>query len=199
MNRRHLLVRLSMTGRSEHHDGSGKAAARIAAEELLGERNDVVRDSVPLMVRELVEAEVCALSGPELGERAEGGRATHRNGNRHRAWHARRGARCGNSQVQAGGDCRAFSSVHVCGVSDRRAPGERSLGPLASGPGLHRERAWTPPRAQAQDPSTSARGVKLSRDGDCAALLDDLFSRYEGPVAVYLPRADGQPYRPNRF
>lgn len=68
----------------------GNAAARSAAEQLLAENADVVRESVAFMVRELVEAEVSALIGAELGERSEG-RLTHRNGYRHRAWNTRAG------------------------------------------------------------------------------------------------------------
>jgi transposase-like protein len=68
----------------------GTAAARSAAEELLRDHGDVVRESVAFMVRELIEAEVSRLIGAELGERSEG-RVTHRNGYRHRAWNTRAG------------------------------------------------------------------------------------------------------------
>lgn len=58
-------------------------------------------------------------------------------------------------------------------------------------PGLHDVRKrWT---------QLDQLEVKLSRDADREALLDDLFSLYERTVAAKLPRADGQPYRPNRF
>ena len=68
----------------------GKTAARSAAENMLTEHQDVVRESVAFMVRELIEAEVSQLVGAELGERSEQ-RFTHRNGYRHRRWDTRAG------------------------------------------------------------------------------------------------------------
>jgi transposase-like protein len=68
----------------------GTTAARSAAEELLRDHGDVVRESVAFMVGELIEAEVSRLIGAELGERSTE-RVTHRNGYRHRAWDTRAG------------------------------------------------------------------------------------------------------------
>lgn len=46
---------------------------REAVEGVLGvERADVLRESVAVMVREMMEAEVAQLAGAELGERAPG-------------------------------------------------------------------------------------------------------------------------------
>jgi putative transposase len=68
----------------------GKTAARDAAQSMLSEHGDCVRESVAFMVRELIEAEVSQLVGAELGERSED-RSTHRNGYRHRRWDTRAG------------------------------------------------------------------------------------------------------------
>ncbi len=68
----------------------GKTAARSAVESMLAEHQDVVRESVVFMVRELIEAEVSQLIGAELGERSDD-RSTQRNGYRHRRWDTRAG------------------------------------------------------------------------------------------------------------
>jgi putative transposase len=54
------------------------------------EHGDVIRESVRVVARELMEAEVCELIGAERGERTED-RATHRNGYRARRWDTRAG------------------------------------------------------------------------------------------------------------
>jgi putative transposase len=69
---------------------------RMAIEEvvrkvLLDEHSDVLRESLKLLVRELMEAEVSELIGAELGERRPDDRATHRNGYRERRWDTRAG------------------------------------------------------------------------------------------------------------
>jgi transposase-like protein len=58
---------------------------------LLDEHADVLRESLKLLVRELMEIEVSELIGAELGERRPGDRATHRNGYRERRWDTRAG------------------------------------------------------------------------------------------------------------
>ena len=58
---------------------------------LLDERADVLRESLKLLVRELMEVEVSELIGAELGERRPDDRATHRNGYRSRRWDTRAG------------------------------------------------------------------------------------------------------------
>ena len=68
----------------------GKTTARSAVETMLNDHQDVVRESVAFMVRELIEAEVSQLVGAELGERSES-RSTHRNGYRQRRWDTRAG------------------------------------------------------------------------------------------------------------
>lgn len=68
----------------------GKTDARSAVETMLTDHQDVVRESVAFMVRELIEAEVSQLIGAELGERTAD-RSTHRNGYRHRRWDTRAG------------------------------------------------------------------------------------------------------------
>jgi putative transposase len=58
---------------------------------LLDEHADVLRESLKLFVRELMELEVSELVGAELGERRPDDRATHRNGYRPRRWDTRAG------------------------------------------------------------------------------------------------------------
>ena len=58
---------------------------------MLDEHADVLRESLQLLVRELMEVEVSELVGAELGERRPDDRATHRNGYRARRWDTRAG------------------------------------------------------------------------------------------------------------
>jgi len=64
--------------------------ADLVARAMGGERGDLLRDAVGLVVRELMEAEVCQLIGVGRGERADG-RVTNLNGYRQRAWETRVG------------------------------------------------------------------------------------------------------------
>jgi putative transposase len=66
-------------------------AAQLADKLLQDEHADVLRDSVAWMARELMEADVSARIGAELGERSPE-RTTHRNGYRPRAWDTRVGS-----------------------------------------------------------------------------------------------------------
>jgi transposase-like protein len=67
-------------------------AAAGAVEKLMrSEHVDVLRESVALVVRELMEAEVAAQIGAELGERAPEARSAQRNGYRERMWDTRVG------------------------------------------------------------------------------------------------------------
>ena len=61
-------------------------------EALAGEHADVLRESVRLVVQELMNAEVSELIGAGLGERNPQGRMTQRNGYRPRQWDTRVGA-----------------------------------------------------------------------------------------------------------
>jgi putative transposase len=67
-------------------------AARGAVGEIMrSEHADVLRESVALVVREIMEAEVTDQIGAELGERSPGERLTQRNGYRSRRWDTRVG------------------------------------------------------------------------------------------------------------
>jgi transposase-like protein len=67
-------------------------AAGVAVEQLMrSEHVDVLRESVALVVKELMEAEVSAQIGAELGERAPESRSAQRNGYRERGWDTRVG------------------------------------------------------------------------------------------------------------
>jgi putative transposase len=65
-------------------------AADVAARVMAGEHGDFVRDAVALVARELMEGEISAEVGAELGEVSET-RVTHRNGYRPRPWETRVG------------------------------------------------------------------------------------------------------------
>ena len=66
--------------------------AREAANNVLGvEHADLLRESVALMVREIMELEVAQLAGAEHGERAPARRSAQRNGYRDRRWDTRVG------------------------------------------------------------------------------------------------------------
>jgi putative transposase len=65
---------------------------REAVEDVLAsEHGDVLRESVAVMVREMMELEVAQLAGAEHGERAPGRRQAQRNGYRDRRWDTRVG------------------------------------------------------------------------------------------------------------
>jgi putative transposase len=67
-------------------------AARGAVEEIVrSEHADVLRESVAWAVREIMEVEVAAQIGAELGERAPDDRTAQRNGYRPRRWDMRVG------------------------------------------------------------------------------------------------------------
>ena len=73
-------------------EGQRMTAAAEAVEKLMrSEHVDVLRESVALVVRELMEAEVAAQIGAELGERAPDSRSAQRNGYRDRVWDTRVG------------------------------------------------------------------------------------------------------------
>src|SRR5687767_3500257 len=63
----------------------------VVRQVLRDEHADVVRESVRVVARELMEAEVAELGGAELGERRPEDRATQRNGYRARRWDTRAG------------------------------------------------------------------------------------------------------------
>jgi transposase-like protein len=65
--------------------------ADVVAQVRDGRLEDFVREAVVLVVRELMEAEISAQIGAELGEIAPENRATHRNGYRPRPWETRVG------------------------------------------------------------------------------------------------------------
>ena len=66
--------------------------AREAASNVIAlEHPDVLRESVAVMVREIMEAEIAQLAGAELGERAPERRTAQRNGYRGRRWDTRVG------------------------------------------------------------------------------------------------------------
>jgi putative transposase len=65
--------------------------ADVVAQVRDGRLEDFVREAVVLVARELMEGEISAEIGAELGEVAPDRRSTHRNGYRERAWETRVG------------------------------------------------------------------------------------------------------------
>ncbi len=63
----------------------------VVREVMVDEHADVLRESVRLVVQQLMDAEVSELIGAGHGERYPDGRLTQRNGYRHREWDTRVG------------------------------------------------------------------------------------------------------------
>jgi putative transposase len=72
-------------------EGHRMTAADLVDKLMADEHADVLRDSVAWLVEELMNAEVTALAGAELGERAPDRRWSQRNGYRQRRWDTRVG------------------------------------------------------------------------------------------------------------
>ena len=72
-------------------EGQMMTAAEVVAQIRDGRLEDFVRQAVVLVVRELMEAEISAEIGAELGEVAPKARVTHRSGYRARRWETRVG------------------------------------------------------------------------------------------------------------
>ena len=88
-----MIVGLSKDRRRRHHDGREPqdTAAHLADKLLQDEHADLLRESVAWMAAQLMDAEVTARIGAELGERAPD-RTTQRNGYRPREWTTRVGS-----------------------------------------------------------------------------------------------------------
>jgi hypothetical protein len=72
-------------------EGHRMTAADLVDKLMASEHADVLRDSVAWLVEEFMNAEVTALTGAELGERAPDRRQAQRNGYRQRRWDTRVG------------------------------------------------------------------------------------------------------------
>src|SRR5688572_15157589 len=72
-------------------EGLRMTAVQAVDKLMSSEHADVIRESVRLVVAELMEAEVAELIGAEYGERAPERRSTQRNGYRPREWDTRVG------------------------------------------------------------------------------------------------------------
>jgi transposase-like protein len=72
-------------------EGQRMTAADVVAQVRDGRLEDFVREAVVMVARELMEAEISAEIGAELGEVAPEARVTHRNGYRRRPWETRVG------------------------------------------------------------------------------------------------------------
>jgi putative transposase len=117
-------------------EGKSMTVEQVARQVLADEHADVLRESVRLVVQELMELEVSELIGAAHGERTPD-RATHRNGYRRREWDTRAGVieleipklRRGSYfphgllEPRKRGEQALLSVVqqaYVCGVSTRR-------------------------------------------------------------------------------
>ena len=72
-------------------EGQRMTVADVVAQVRDGRLEDFAREAVALIARALMEAEVSAEIGAELGEVAPDDRLTHRNGYRRRGWETRAG------------------------------------------------------------------------------------------------------------
>jgi transposase-like protein len=72
-------------------EGNSMTAREAASKVMALEHSDVLRESVAVMVKEIMEAEIVQLAGAELGERAPERRSAQRNGYRGRRWDTRVG------------------------------------------------------------------------------------------------------------
>ncbi len=72
-------------------EGRRMTAREAASNVMAVEHADLLRESVALMVREVMELEIAKLAGAELGERAPAERLAQRNGYRERRWDTRVG------------------------------------------------------------------------------------------------------------
>jgi Transposase, Mutator family len=84
-----VLYHQSDEGDTTMAEGKSMTAREAASNVMASEHADVLRESVALMVREIMEAEVARLAGAELGERAPDSRIALRNGYRERRWDTR--------------------------------------------------------------------------------------------------------------
>jgi putative transposase len=118
-------------------EGQSMTLEQVVREVMAGEHADLLRESVRLVVQELMELEVSELIGAGLGERKPDGRMTQRNGYRPRRWDTRAGVielqipklRRGSYfpaailEPRKRGEQALLSVVqqaYVCGVSTRR-------------------------------------------------------------------------------
>jgi putative transposase len=118
-------------------EGNSMTIEQVVRELMADEHADVLRESVRLVVQELMNAEVSELIGAELGERDPERRMTQRNGYRRREWDTRVGViELGIPKLRQGsyfphglleprkrGEQALLAVVqqaYVCGVSTRR-------------------------------------------------------------------------------
>lgn len=72
-------------------DGQSMTTTELVRKTLLEEHGDFLKEAVAIVAREMMEAEISAEIGAELGEVAPERRLTHRNSYRPRAWETRVG------------------------------------------------------------------------------------------------------------
>ena len=144
---------------------------------LLDEHADVIREAVKAVAGEMMEIEVSALIGAELGERRPDDRATQRNGYRPRRWDTRAGeVELQIPKLRQGSYFPSFleprrrseqallavvQQAYVCGVSTRRVDQlVESLGLRISKSEVSRSRGCSTSRSR---PSASGRWRAATR------------------------------------
>src|SRR5947208_4058053 len=86
-----VLLQQSDEGDTTMAEGKSMTARQAASNVMAIEHADVLRESVAVMVREIMELEIAQLAGAELGERVPDRRLAQRNGYRERRWDTRVG------------------------------------------------------------------------------------------------------------
>jgi transposase-like protein len=86
-----VLFHQSDEGDTTMAEGNSMTAREAASNVMAVEHADVLRESVAVMVREIMEVEIAQLAGAELGERVPDRRLAQRNGYRDRLWDTRVG------------------------------------------------------------------------------------------------------------
>ena len=152
-------------------EGRRMTAADAVDKLMASEHADVIRESVAVMVGELIEAEVAAMVGAELGERAPERRTTQRNGYRER-----RGTR-----ASASSSCRSRS----CGRARRtsRAFWSRAGAPSRRWSRSSRRPMSTASRTRKVDRVVEQLGVRMSKDQ-----VSRLCRRLDEQVAAFRER-----------
>jgi putative transposase len=86
-----VLFQQSDEGDTTMAEGKSMTAREAASNVMAVEHADVLRESVAVMVREIMEVEIAQLAGAELGERVPDRCVAQRNGYRERRWDTRVG------------------------------------------------------------------------------------------------------------
>src|SRR5215211_9374553 len=159
---------------------------QVAREVMEGEHADVLRESVRLVVQELMELEVSELIGADRGERSAD-RATWRNGYRRREWDTRLGV------VELGIPKLRQGSYFPHGLLEPRKRGEQAL--LA----VVQQAYVCGVSTRRVDQLVESLGLRVSRSevSRICAGLDEQVEAFRtrplgGPLRLFVPRRQGR-------